>query len=464
VDEAAVTGGFVDRTFIPVKGMFATSFNSRDTIFALSTGPGKAAIAVVRVSGSKCSSILSHVCPGAVFRDREARLSLLLDHEQNPLDRAVVIRFFAPRSFTGEEMVEFQVTGSRAILTALLRTLAQCPGTRPADAGEFAKRAFENGKLDLVEIEGLASVVAAETSAQLRHAMAMASGTLSRRSEDVRELLLRAIAYVESLLDFSDIEDATQYSVQQVFAIIEDVKSILTQMIAHDRVGERLRDGMIVVIAGSPNVGKSTLLNYFARRDVAIVSSIPGTTRDSLEVSAEILGFPVTFIDTAGLRETEDVLEAQGIARTVERTNFADLVLWLFDRDSAPDPPASLLRPVQKVRTKADLDTGQTEEEVAIAISTKSGKGIDDLLSSIGGFAERHFEGAGSLIFGTERQRSAVSSALSGLSRVLQEPGMPLELVAEDLRHAARSLSRITGRIEVEEVLTEIFSRLCVGK
>lgn len=444
--------------------MYATAIGPRDTIYALSTGAGKSAIAIVRVSGPQCSLILQRVCPGANFKDREARLSLLRDHEQNLLDRAIVVRFFGPGSFTGEDMVEFQVTGSRAVLSALLHNLALCPDTRPADAGEFAKRAFENGKLDLVEVEGLASVVAAETNAQLRHAMAMASGSLSRRSEDVRALVLRAIVYVEALLDFSDIEDAGQFSLDQVFALIGEAKSVLTEMLDHSRVAERLRDGMVVVIAGSPNVGKSTLLNYLAKRDIAIVSSIPGTTRDSLEVGTEILGFPVTFIDTAGIRETVDVLELQGIARSVERSQNADLVLWLFDEEGAKHPPEGLTRPLQRVQTKADLGAVHSLESDAIAISTKSGMGVDELISSIGGFAEKHFEGAGSVIFGTERQRSAVRGALSGLRRMIEEPGMPVELIAEDLRDTARYLSRLTGRIEVEEVLTEIFSRLCVGK
>jgi tRNA modification GTPase len=444
--------------------MFATAASSQDTIYALSTGAGKAAVAIIRVSGPQCSAILDLVCPGAVFRDREAKLTLLLDRDQNPVDRALVIRFFAPRSYTGEDVIEFQVTNSRAVVSALFLTLALFPDTRPAEAGELTKRAFENGKLDLVEIEGLASVLAAETSAQLRHAMAMASGDLSRRCESVRELVLRAISNVELLLDFSDNEGAEEYSVGQIFALIGEVKSNLAQMLHQSGVSERLRDGMIVAIAGAPNAGKSTLLNYLAKRDVAIVSPIPGTTRDSLEVATELLGFPVTFIDTAGMRETADLLEAQGIARSVERCEKADLVLWLFELDGGKVPPGALTRPIHLVRTKADLDAGQIGDGNEIAISVKSEIGVDKLLSSIGDFAQRHFDGAGSVVFATERQRAAVRSALLSLDRLVEDPDLPVEVIAEELRHVARSMSRITGRIAVEEVLAEIFSRLCVGK
>jgi tRNA modification GTPase len=444
--------------------MLETSGTFFDTIYALSSGVGKAAIAIVRVSGPSCSVILERLCPGAIFKDREAKLVLLRDQEQIALDRAVVIRFFAPHSYTGEEMIEFQVTGSRAVLSGLFQLLALCPNTRPAEAGEFTRRAFENGKIDLVEIEGLASVLAAETSAQLRHAMGMASGGLSRRCERVRELVLKAICYVESSLDFSDVDDAASYSLEQVMPLLRDAKSILTGMLDHSGVSERLRDGMVVVIAGPPNVGKSTLLNYLAKRDVAIVSPIPGTTRDNLEVVAEIRGFPVTFVDTAGIRETSDPLEKQGIGRSLERTANADLVLWLFDGESPSCPPEVLDRPVQRVRTKADLSDVALLASDVISISTKAETGIHELLSAIGEFAKEHFEGSGSVIVGTERQRAAVRGALEAIDRICVERDLPGEVVAEELRVSARSLSRITGRIEVEEVLAEVFSQLCVGK
>lgn len=444
--------------------MFATTAPPLDTIYALSSGLGKAAIAVIRVSGTQCADILRMLCPGIVFNDREAKLAMLRDEAQSPIDRAVVVRFFAPRSYTGEDMVEFQVTGSRAVLSALLNALALFPQTRPAEAGEFAKRAFENGKLDLVEIEGLALVLAAETSAQLRHAMGMAAGNISRGCEEVRNLLLQAISHVESSLDFSDTEGASVFGSESDRKLVAEVKSRLSAMLVNSGVSERLRDGMRVVIGGAPNVGKSTLLNYLAERDVALVSPEPGTTRDSLEVAADVAGFPVTFIDTAGIRDTTDALEMQGIARSIERSKSADLVLWLFDGQGSDEPRLDLETPVQRVRTKTDLGMESNEDGVGIAISTKTGLGVDVMLAAVADFARLHFDGAGSVLFGTERQRAAVREALLALERVLHEPTMPAEIVAEELRYAARAMSRVTGRIEVEEVLGEIFSRLCVGK
>jgi tRNA modification GTPase len=444
--------------------MFTRAAEYLDTIYALSSGFGKSAIAIVRVSGAQCDHILEQLCPRIVFKDREAKLAWLRTRALDPIDRAVVVRYFAPRSYTGEDMVEFQVTGSRAVLAELLKSLSLCPQTRPAEAGEFASRAFENGKLDLVEVEGLATVLAAETSAQLRHAVGMAGGALSLGCEGVRTLVLRAIAEVEALLDFSDVEDAENYALDGVRVHVEEARTRLLGMLTASGVSERLRDGMTVVIGGAPNVGKSTMLNYLAARDVAIVSAIPGTTRDSLEVAAEIAGFPVTFIDTAGIRATDDPLEAQGIARSVERSKRADLVLWLFDGQGADRPEPNLTAPVQRVRTKVDVGLEFAVDGDTVAVSTKTGLGIDRLLAAIEEFARRHFEGAGSVLFGTERQRSAVREALGALESVLGDANMPTEIVAEELRAAARSLSRITGRIEIEEVLAEIFSRLCVGK
>ena len=318
---------------------------------------------------------------------------------------------------------------------------------RPAEAGEFARRAFENGKLDLVEVEGLASVLEAETEAQLRCAMAMASGDLSKRLEAVRELLVRAMSEVESLLDFSDVEDAANSSMNEIFPIVEQAMSMLNGLMQHSHVSERLREGMTVVIAGSPNVGKSTLLNHLAKRDVAIVSPIPGTTRDILEVAAEIDGYPVKFIDTAGIRETSDPIEALGVSRALERGAIADLVLWLFDGEVSGLAPEGLKSPVQKVRTKADLATNTLNDTDAISISAQTGTGIDLLVAKVAEFAREHFAGAESPTLGTERQRVAAREASYALSHILAEPAMPVEVAAENLRFAGAALGRVTGRI-----------------
>lgn len=444
--------------------MFPTTDSASDTIYAVSTGLGRSAVAVIRVSGPECSAILGRLSPNATFRDREATLVTLRDEDRNVIDRALAIRFVAPRSYTGEDMVELQVTGSRAVVSTVLRALARNPQTRPAQAGEFVRRAFANGKVDLVEVEGLASVLEAETEAQLRHAAAMASGALSRRVESARALLLRAMSNVESLLDFSDVEDATNVSLSAVFSTIGMAKASLDEMLRNSAVSERLREGMTIVIAGAPNAGKSTLLNHLASRDVAIVSPIPGTTRDSLEVAAEIAGFPVTFIDTAGIRDTFDPVERQGISRALTRGANADLVLWLFDDEASAAPPHEFRGPLQKIRTKIDLAAQGSAGPDAIGISALTGAGVDLLVASIADLAREHFSGAGNVALGTERQRFAALDAAAALDRVLANSDAAPEVVAEELRVAAHALARITGRIGVEEVLGEIFSRFCVGK
>lgn len=443
----------------------APAINSAfDTIYAVSTGFGKSAVAIIRVSGSQCAAILQRLSPNVALEDRKATLLTLRDESQLVIDRALAIRFIGPRSYTGEEMVEFQVTGGRAVVTATLRAIARSPQTRPAEAGEFAQRAFANGKLDLVEIEGLASVLEAETEAQLRHATAMASGVLSRRIETARTLLLAATSDTESMLDFSDGEDAASVNLSAVLSAVEKTKAVLDEILRHAAVSERLREGMTVVIAGAPNVGKSTLLNQLASRDIAIVSPTPGTTRDSLEAATEIAGFPITFVDTAGIRETSDPLEAQGISRTFARSANADLILWLFDEPTSEPVSQNIDKPVLKVRTKIDLASDQQTEIGTIEISAKTGIGVDRLVETIAEFAREHFSGAGRLALGTERQQSASREAAAALDRVISEPLLPVEVIAEELRFAARALGRVTGRIGVEEVLGEIFSRFCVGK
>ena len=434
-----------------------------DTIYAVSTGGAKAAISVIRVSGPMTESVLFQICGRSAFKDRCATLSQIFDERGSLLDRAIIIRFCSPRSFTGEEMVEFQVTGGRAVISGLLRAIRACPGTRPADAGEFAKRAFLKGKLDLSEIEGLVGVVEAETSAQLRFALTMSSGELRRQFENVRTVLLKAVAQVESMLDFSDMEDASEFSLDSVLPIVREAEAALVVLLQGSNLSERLRGGLVVVIAGTPNVGKSTLLNYLAKRDIAIVSPFPGTTRDSLEVSVELGGFPVTFIDTAGIREASDPVEAEGIARAKRRGLSADLVLWLSDERYVPIPNGVSERPTLAVRTKADLFSDYVDDG-RLLVSAKTGRGIDKLLARIIDFARKHFIGIDHVAVGTERQIYAAEAAIAALRCILSDPTLPLEVLAENLRAAVHAISRISGRIEVEEVLGEIFSRLCVGK
>jgi tRNA modification GTPase len=443
--------------------MITVKSSSIDTIYALSTAASKAAIGVIRVSGPGTEAILLRVCGHKTFENRRATVARIFDERGSSLDRALVIRFSSPRSFTGEDMIEFHVTGGRAVVSGILRALKSCPGTRPAEAGEFARRAFDNGKIDLAEVEGLASVVEAETNAELRHALTMASGELSRQCERVRDTLLNATVRLESMLDFSDVEDASDIGIENVLPSIRQASVELEGMLLGAGVSERLRDGMTVVIAGPPNVGKSTLLNYLARRDVAIVAPMPGTTRDILEVAAEVGGFPVTFVDTAGLRETLDPVEAEGVTRAKKRGARADLVLWLSDSGDDALPAEAAYWTALVVQTKIDL-ADHDRDRRRLAISAKTGEGIKDLVDRIAEFANNHFGNVGRVSVGTDRQLYAAEEALSALRLILREPNRQTEVVAEDLRLAVRALGRISGRIEVEEVLGEIFARLCVGK
>src|SRR5277367_689965 len=310
--------------------MFA---NDHDTIFAPTSGAGRAAIAVLRISGPGCSEALAAIAPGAEFPDRGAVLRTLR-HPQSrePLDRALITRFQAPRSFTGEEMAEISVTGGRAVTSAVVLALALVPGLRPAEPGEFAWRAFMNGKVDLSEVEGLADLVEAETEAQRRQAQRIAGGALSRECEAIRTGLLEAMAAVETQIDFTDVEDASDFTLESVRAAAHGALERIDRALATADSAACLRDGFTIVIAGPPNVGKSTLMNALAGRDVAITSPVPGTTRDLIEVFLDLRGYPVILVDTAGVRESHDPIEQEGVARARRRAESADLILWLNDR------------------------------------------------------------------------------------------------------------------------------------
>jgi tRNA modification GTPase len=436
---------------------------SRDTIFAPASGAGRAAIAVIRISGPRCAEALTALAPDKAFPDRVATLATLRDPASGEtLDRALVVRFVAPRSFTGEEMAELQTTGGRATVAGFIAALARLPGLRPAEAGEFAWRAFENGKLDLSEIEGLADLVDAETEAQRLQALRIAGGALSRDAEAIRALLAEAMELIEAQIDFSDVEDSDELSLDQARVIAAAAAARTLAALTGAAAGARLREGFCVVIAGPPNVGKSTLMNALAKRDVSIVSAIPGTTRDLIEASLDLRGFPVTLVDTAGLRESDDPIEREGVARARRRAERADLTLWLSDSATYDAPSFAGGGPVIAVATKADL--GQWAEAGAIKISAVTGQGIEQLLDAIANVAAEQMTGPAPALITQERHRIAYADALAALERALDPAQGELELVAEEVRLAARALERIAGRIDVEDVLGEIFKRLCVGK
>jgi len=439
--------------------------NDHDTIFALASGVGRAAIAVLRISGPECSAVLRMIAPGADFPDRRAVLRTLRHpYSREPLDRALITWFCAPRSFTGEEMAEVSVTGGRAVISAFIKALALIPGLRLAEPGEFAWRAFMNGKIDLSEVDGLADLVEAETEAQRRQAQRIAGGALSRECDAIRTSLLEAMAAVETQIDFTDVEDASDFTLETVKDAARGAIERIDRALASADAAARLREGFTVVIAGPPNVGKSTLMNALAGRDVAITSPVPGTTRDLIEVFLDLRGYPVILVDTAGVRESHDPIEQEGVARARRRAESADLILWLNDR--ADDLGPSLGSATLVVRTKMDLKQADPSagKPAAVAISAKTGAGVDRLLDVIAELAEERMSSREPTLLTLERHRRGFQEARQALAATLVPGAVEPELIAEDLRRAATAMDRIFGRIGAEDVLGEIFARLCVGK
>jgi tRNA modification GTPase len=437
-----------------------------DTICALSSGAGRAGVAIIRVSGPAAGDVLRRLC-GTVLEARRATLRKLRDPRTGDvLDRGLVIWFPGPASFTGEDIVELHIHGGRAVVASVIDAVLAVAGVRLAEPGEFAFRAFENGKLDLTEIEGLADLINAETEAQRRQALVQAEGGLRSLYERWREELLRAQGLVEAALDFADEGDVATDVAVQADAIVAD---LLAGLVRHleDCCGERLRDGFRVVIAGPPNAGKSSLLNALARRDVAIVSEEAGTTRDVIEVHLDLGGLPVIVTDTAGLREAEGAVEAEGIARALARAEGANLVLWLVDA-TAPQwtPPPSLCAAgaqLVPILNKIDLVPSLTVAE-GLGVSAKTGAGLERLIELVSGHAEEGLSvGEGSAVVTRARHRVELEGAAEALQRFRAASAAP-ELKAEDLRIAAHHLGRLTGRIDVEEVLGQIFAEFCIGK
>lgn len=432
-----------------------------ETIYALASGPGRAAVAVLRLSGAGVPKILAAIV-GNVPPARKARLATFVDPANGePIDRGLCFYFPAPASFTGEDCAEFHIHGGQAVIAALLGALAHFPGARPAEAGEFTRRAFDNGKLDLTEIEGLADLIEAETQMQRRQALRQTRGALRQAVEGWRLKLLEAMALLEAEIDFSDEADVAPLARGTLAGLLAPVQEDLIAALAQGRAGEIVRDGVSVVIAGPPNAGKSTLLNALARREVAIVSPIPGTTRDPVEVHLDLGGFAFALIDTAGLRETSDPIERIGVARARARAQAADLILWLSETGGPPaDLPAGV--PVWPLRSKADLDGGQTPGSLAISAAT--GMGLDSLMDTLTGFAHAAAGQAESGLITRDRHRRAFAAAATALDRALRTIGGPVELLSEDVREAVRALEGLVGRIDVEDVLGEIFARFCIGK
>ena len=547
---------------------------ARETIYALSSGRPPAAIAVVRISGPRAGDALNALI-GRIPDPRKAALARIRGRDGDIVDQALALWFPGPQSETGEDVAELQLHGGHAVVTAVFAALAQIDGLRMAEAGEFTRRAFENGKLDLTAVEGLADLVMAETEGQRRQAFRQMAGALRDRSEHWRTQLIQALALVEARIDFSDEADVPQDLVTPALQIARSLEGDIASVLAEGNRGERLREGFFVAIAGPPNAGKSTLLNRIAKREAAIVSPYAGTTRDVIEVHLDLDGLPVTLLDTAGIRETDDPVELEGVRRARERAAAADLILWVVEagdvlrqdevanalrsRDGVESsarsrgvgagiparplgdgeagrvtllPPnarvASQLSPDERVaqrspsenglsstesghtpvwliRNKIDLDHDlkQTNEqqlqsnvnnergvrvnrplktmanktlteksefeftlnELEFGISAKTGEGVEMLLNALGRFAGKFLAGAESALVTRERHRCALQDALAALRRAFAPALAGREdLLAEELRLAARALGRLTGRVDVDDVLDVIFRDFCIGK
>ena len=438
----------------------------RDTICALASGPGRAGVAVIRISGPGAGDAMRALC-GPPPPPRQASLRKV----RNPgtgelLDRGLALWLPGPASFTGEDIAELHIHGGRAVTGRVIEALTSLRGVRLAEPGEFARRAFENGRIDLTEVEGLADLIAAETEAQARQAIAQAEGGARALYESWREELVKAQALAEAGLDFADEADVAADAAVQADASVAKLLAAMSTHLA-DRRGERLRDGFRVVIAGPPNAGKSSLLNALARRDVAIVSEEAGTTRDVIEVHLDLGGLPVIVTDTAGIRAAQGAVEAEGIRRTLARVEDADLVLWVVDatadRNSATERPAVVGNCRQiTVLNKTDLvNSGSLQS--GIALSAKTGQGVSELVDLLSKYAEEGLAGGEPAVITRARHRAELEAAAEALGRFREERGGP-EIKAEELRIAARHLGRLTGRIDVEEVLGAIFSEFCIGK
>lgn len=437
------------------------------TIFALSSAPGRAGIAVVRVSGPAAGAVVDILAPPRPV-NRIAALRRIRDPQSSEIiDEALVLWFAAPRTETGEDMVELHLHGSPAVVKAVLATLGRQPGCRLAEPGEFARRAFNNGKLDLAQVEGLADLIDAETEAQRHQALAQMRGALSDLYEGWRRDLLEASALVEAAIDFSDEGDVAGDAFERARGIVATLHAAIAAHLADGNRGEILREGFRVVLAGPPNSGKSSLLNALARREAAIVSEEAGTTRDVIEVRLDLDGLPVIVSDTAGIREPLGAIEKEGIRRTLAHAREADLVLWLSDASEPPvaPPPDVSARGGKCFLTLASkIDIPGASAAGMLAISSKTGAGLPELIQRVAGLARERIGDLHAPAITHARQRNSLQVCLRALQDFISLPASEQELRAEDLRIAVHALGRITGRVDVEDVLGEIFGRFCIGK
>jgi len=441
-----------------------------DTIFAPATAPGRAGVAVVRVSGAAAWESLDALCPGRAAEPRRAYYCPLIDNvSRETIDNALVLGFKSPASYTGEDVVEYHLHGGRAVVNALLAALGRIENFRIAEPGEFTRRAFENGKMDLTEAEAVADLINAETTIQKNQALAQMDGALYAIYEGWAVALKDSLAHIEADLEFPD-EDMPEGILPR---LLPKIRALHTEIEAHlddNHRGQRLRDGLQVVVIGAPNAGKSSLVNAIARRDVAIVSDLAGTTRDIIEVPLDLEGYPVMLVDTAGLRPQQlgesghDAIESEGMRRALARAENADIKILLFDGCAEADPYTLGLIDEHSlvVVNKCDADNYTQGFPAACEISASTGKGLDSLLSLLGEKVAELIGTSEAPALTRQRHRAALEECRDALER---SKGAELpELAAEDIRLAVRALGRITGRVDVEDLLDVIFRDFCIGK
>jgi len=430
----------------------------RDTIYALASARGRAGVAVIRISGPQAINAARGLT-GAAFPPRQAVLRQL-SADGAVLDQAVVIAFPGPGSFTGEDVVELQLHGSTAVVSAVLAALGKCDGLRMAQAGEFTRRALENGRMDLAQVEGLADLIEAETEAQRRQALRLMQGDLSRKTAAWRAALTRALALLEASIDFAD-EDVPEDVYPEVRSLISDLVIEFNREITGVDAAERIRAGFEIAIVGHPNSGKSTLLNRIAGRDIAITSEIAGTTRDVIEVQLDLRGLAVTMLDTAGLRDTEDEIEAIGVDRARQRAEAADLRVFLITS-------AEELQTLGVARREGDevvFAKADQRRAGAPSVSGKTGEGLEPLLNRISETLDQRISGVGLAVH--QRHQAALMRAVSAINSAIEQlefGAIRAELTAEDLRVAVRALDSLIGKVDVEQLLDVIFSSFCIGK
>ena len=442
---------------------------TKQTIYALSTVYGKSGVAVIRISGPSSLKAIEKLTYIKIdnIKPRYAYFTNIYDNNKNILDKSLIIYFKAPFSFTGEDIVEFQIHGSKAVISSVLDNFSQLDDFRLAEPGEFSKRAFYNNKMDLTEAEGLADLIDAETSEQQKYAIRQMEGNLRGLYEGWRETLLKILAHLEAYIDFPD-EELPSDIIDNIQNTVFKVKEDISKHLSDGNIGERLRDGFRVVILGEPNAGKSSLLNAIAKREAVIVSDIEGTTRDAIDIHLDIDGYPVIFTDTAGLRTTDEQIEQKGIEIAYKKAEDADIIICLFDGLKNIPKEFENIKENQKIYVANKIDKLDDKQKTELSnkgyllISAKHNQGIDALLQTISSKIKDKFTSSSGALITRQRYREALYNTINYLS----EFGFnkEIELSAEDIRLACREIGKITGRIEVDEILDKIFGSFCIGK